>query len=210
MDRFLKCKNTTPRDGEYISAYLATHSQIKAAELCGVSRETIARAVRRSGIVLDGRKYNNGPESARKITDSQLFKDAQTLTPIEIAKKYGMGEENVCRRAKKLGIKLTYKGGVYGKHCERRAIRYGVDWEKGITLKALIERDNGVCQICGRPVDINDVKDGHIRKNYPTIDHIIPLSKGGPHTWNNVQLAHMGCNSGKCDRIGITVKREEA
>ena len=35
---------------------------------------------------------------------------------------------------------------------------------------------------------------------YPTVDHIVPLSKGGTHTWNNVQLAHMACNSGKCDK----------
>lgn len=34
-----------------------------------------------------------------------------------------------------------------------------------------------------------------------TLDHIIPLSKGGTHTWDNVQLAHMSCNAGKCDRL---------
>lgn len=32
---------------------------------------------------------------------------------------------------------------------------------------------------------------------YPTIDHIIPLSKGGLHSWNNIQLAHLSCNSSK-------------
>lgn len=34
-----------------------------------------------------------------------------------------------------------------------------------------------------------------------TIDHIIPLSKGGTHTYNNVQLAHYICNSKKSDKI---------
>ena len=47
---------------------------------------------------------------------------------------------------------------------------------------------------------MTDIKNGHIGRHYPTLDHIIPLSKGGSHTWDNVQLAHMGCNAGKCDK----------
>jgi 5-methylcytosine-specific restriction endonuclease McrA len=35
----------------------------------------------------------------------------------------------------------------------------------------------------------------------PTVDHIIPLAKGGTHTWDNVQLAHWSCNSDKRDII---------
>ena len=200
MDKYIRWKKPTPRDSEYVSAYLMTHSQIKAAELCGVGRETIARAVRRANIKLDGTKYNCGVNNPkRKITDSQLSQDVKTLNCREIAIKYDMGEENVFRRARKLGLKVDTKGS--GKHCEQRAYRYGVELEKGITLKALIKRDQGICQICGLPTDVNDIKDGHIRRNYPTIDHIIPLSKGGTHTWGNIQLAHMSCNSGKCDKL---------
>jgi 5-methylcytosine-specific restriction endonuclease McrA len=32
---------------------------------------------------------------------------------------------------------------------------------------------------------------------YPSIDHIVPMSKGGDHVWNNVQVAHIICNSYK-------------
>jgi 5-methylcytosine-specific restriction endonuclease McrA len=28
----------------------------------------------------------------------------------------------------------------------------------------------------------------------PSLDHILPLSKGGTHEPRNVQLAHLGCN----------------
>jgi 5-methylcytosine-specific restriction endonuclease McrA len=31
--------------------------------------------------------------------------------------------------------------------------------------------------------------------NYPTIDHITPISKGGTHTWDNVGLACKRCNT---------------
>lgn len=75
-----------------------------------------------------------------------------------------------------------------------------------IPLGDLIERDGGICQLCGGKVDMNDGyfdESGyfHTGKNYPTIDHIKPLSKGGFHVWENVQLAHQACNSAKCDKL---------
>lgn len=35
--------------------------------------------------------------------------------------------------------------------------------------------------------------------NDPTIDHLIPVSKGGLHRWNNVKAAHHHCNSERRD-----------
>lgn len=68
-----------------------------------------------------------------------------------------------------------------------------------ITITKLIERDNCTCMLCGRLVDESDyvyVGDAFVAGNdYPSIDHIKPLSKGGVHQWNNVQLAHRLCNS---------------
>ena len=34
-----------------------------------------------------------------------------------------------------------------------------------------------------------------------TTNHIVPVSAGGPHTWDNVQLACMRCNSVKSDKV---------
>ena len=39
------------------------------------------------------------------------------------------------------------------------------------------------------------------RLNYPSIDHTVPVSKGGTHTWDNVQLAHFYCNRVKGNNI---------
>ena len=73
-----------------------------------------------------------------------------------------------------------------------------------ITLSKLIERDNHICQLCGREVNENDyvfVGDTFVAGNdYPSIDHIKPLSKGGLHQWDNVQLAHRLCNSLKWNK----------
>jgi 5-methylcytosine-specific restriction endonuclease McrA len=34
-----------------------------------------------------------------------------------------------------------------------------------------------------------------------TIDHIVPLSKGGNHTWSNCQPMHKACNENKGDQL---------
>lgn len=79
--------------------------------------------------------------------------------------------------------------------------------DNDITLKKLYERDNGVCYICGRVCDWNDSewKDGTfvVGRNYPTIEHLKPLSKGGSHTWNNIKLACLSCNSKKYNREAV-------
>ena len=84
---------------------------------------------------------------------------------------------------------------------EAKALTNGrVDW--GITLDYLIERDKGVCALCGKPIALNDyyiTEQGYFvaGENYPSIDHITPLSKGGTHQKENIQLAHRGCNAKK-------------
>ena len=77
--------------------------------------------------------------------------------------------------------------------------------DKNINLERLYDRDNGICCICGGKCDWNDHQyRGRyfiVGKNYPSIDHIIPLSKGGEHSWSNVQLAHFSCNSAKGAKV---------
>lgn len=82
---------------------------------------------------------------------------------------------------------------------------HGIKVDYDISLAKLAMRDKGICQICHTPVDWNDLELVKVRyrygDNYPSIDHIIPKSKGGLHSWNNVQLAHRICNSKKKDKI---------
>lgn len=49
-----------------------------------------------------------------------------------------------------------------------------------------------ICSICGRPVD-KTLK--YPDPNSATVDHIIPVSRGGhPSDLSNLQLAHLKCN----------------
>ena len=67
-----------------------------------------------------------------------------------------------------------------------------------ITRLKLFRRDRGKCQLCGKRLEF--IAD-YNAEDYPTIDHIVPVSKGGRHTWDNVQLACRRCNSAKRDYI---------
>ena len=65
--------------------------------------------------------------------------------------------------------------------------------------RALILKTQTVCGICGKPVDFS-LKYPHPLS--PTIDHIIPVSKGGhPSDISNLQLAHRCCNRQKSDKL---------
>ena len=77
--------------------------------------------------------------------------------------------------------------------------------DKNITLKAVAERDKNICYLCGRPVDWSDysIKEDAflVGPNYPSIDHVYPIAKGGKHEWGNVRLAHCHCNTIKRDNV---------
>src|SRR5690625_4198334 len=65
--------------------------------------------------------------------------------------------------------------------------------------KKRIFATQNTCGICGHPVDFS-LKPPHPMA--PTLDHIIPVSKGGhPSDIDNLQLAHWTCNRQKSDKI---------
>lgn len=73
----------------------------------------------------------------------------------------------------------------------RRAQKRRVPYEH-ISPRVVFERDAWTCQLCHRPTPEQLVKTRSPWR--PTIDHIVPLSKGGPHLYSNVQCACLSCN----------------
>lgn len=64
-----------------------------------------------------------------------------------------------------------------------------------------------VCGICGKPVDFS-FKYPHPLS--PTVDHIVPVSKGGhPSDISNLQLAHRCCNREKSDKLVVRTNVSE-
>jgi 5-methylcytosine-specific restriction endonuclease McrA len=68
-----------------------------------------------------------------------------------------------------------------------------------ITRRAVFARDGWMCQYCGS------------RSNL-TVDHVIPRSKGGPSTWENIVASCAPCNRRKGDALpdqaGMIPKRK--
>ena len=198
-------------DAELIAAYRKYGSTTAAAREIDASYETIRRALVKAGITRDGRKLNgigsrSGGGSPRKITDEEIILESKTMTRAEIAEKHGMCISGIDRKLHRLKIKCVpeyrsrgtkrYQGGKYYQRIE--AAGFNAVYDPDVTLKRVMRRDENICTICGLPVDASDKSGIKIGNKYPTIDHIIPISLGGSHTWDNVRLAHMICNSKKC------------
>jgi len=81
----------------------------------------------------------------------------------------------------------------------RRALKKAASTGEPVLLSEIAERDGWQCSLCRQPVDPlvkwPDAKS-------PSLDHRIPLSRGGAHDPSNVDLAHLGCNTAKNNRIG--------
>lgn len=67
-----------------------------------------------------------------------------------------------------------------------------------VMLRALIRRGDRDCPECGEEIDLS-LEYPH--PMYRTIDHIIPLAKGGKHILSNCQLMHYQCNAAKGVRL---------
>lgn len=66
-----------------------------------------------------------------------------------------------------------------------------------LNRRAVFARDGSSCQYCNAPAE--------------SIDHVVPRSRGGPHSWENVVAACRPCNSRKRDRLlseaGMVLRR---
>ncbi len=69
----------------------------------------------------------------------------------------------------------------------RRARKLNAPRVERIDRQAIIERDASMCHICGLFVPPDQM----------SLDHVIPLARGGAHTADNLKVAHRRCNSRK-------------
>lgn len=83
-------------------------------------------------------------------------------------------------------------------NARRRAATRDIAADK-VERLVVFERDQWVCQLCNAPV-----LRAAFRWPAPwsaSLDHILPLSRGGEHTYANTQLAHLRCNLRKNNKV---------
>lgn len=73
-----------------------------------------------------------------------------------------------------------------------------VGGDTSISLMRLWIRDGPTCALCGRVMSLDSAPNSN---EHPSIDHIIPLIRGGAHEWDNIRLVCRGCNESKGCRM---------
>lgn len=68
-----------------------------------------------------------------------------------------------------------------------RFVKVPYQRRRSINRRAVFARDENTCQYCGGAAE--------------SIDHIVPSSRGGTNTWDNVVAACRPCNTHKRDRL---------
>lgn len=69
----------------------------------------------------------------------------------------------------------------------RRFVRVPYRAQAPLTRRAVFARDDWRCQYCGAAAE--------------NLDHVVPRSRGGEHSWENVVAACRRCNSRKENRL---------
>lgn len=79
---------------------------------------------------------------------------------------------------------------ILDRNAARRATKMQVTVEE-VDRTVVFQRDNGVCHLCGHLVDPDNWH----------LEHIIPLIRGGEHSYANTAVSHPDCNLKKGDKI---------
>jgi len=136
-------------------------------------------------------RYAKNPSKQRAAEARYRAKDPETF--LHKARKRAL-KSIAKHHAKALQRSAAYKKAHPEIHAEhqrrRRALLLNAPVVEKIIAELIYKRDRWICQICFKRVARKDA----------TLDHVVPLSKVGEHSYRNVVLAHFVCNSRKGNR----------
>lgn len=159
-------------------------------------------------------------ETGQKFCSNECVVESNRIHPLATCERCGTTFASKPGRANKFCNRDCYLEQIGGKSWKtrreghnnarnlthiRRAKRYGVRYES-IDIEKVYEDDGWTCQICHEHVDKFTP---YPNPKSASLDHIIPLSKGGTHTIDNVQLSHMECNRDKYDNLPTGAKNKQ-
>lgn len=205
---------------EYVSGYTNNHSPIRIrCKACGhefnriygtcyikdhkmqCSKCVEAEVAARRDAAAARRQFRiNWREFAKSVSRFTDFSQASMKACAKCGAMYLPDQDSQLYCSKACARRAHEKRGRSAKEAKRRARMVVFKHDAGITLAELYERDKGTCWLCGAQCRWDDCRSDECGnfiagKHYPSIDHVIPLARGGSHTWDNVRLAHKVCNT---------------
>lgn len=132
----------------------------------------------RRSVLKSWREANRESQAIYKQSYNKAYKE-------KVRAEHGVGPSSVFKRKFKAENGFHYHG-------------YTSDWIAPKVRNEIYERDSWICHICVEPVDL----DAHWNDNlYPSLDHIIPRSRGGSDNPENLKTCHRICNSIRQDSL---------
>lgn len=200
--RRYKAENGRPyvalRYAEQRRAYSNAYVAERVSAECTVCGETFSRrrgelydtrsaSVCDSGLCRSFRIHKRWPSSPIPYTHAVFATELPTDHPVRVNLCSGCGNTFV----------RTYPTQV---RC-RRGCGRGGPWFSPTLRLFVYSRDSWQCQLCGEQIDTDLLGANSLWS--PSLDHIVPRSKGGSHDVENLQAAHLICNSRKGDRVPV-------
>lgn len=154
-------------------------------------------------------RYDKNPEFYRAKTSKWREKNPGAANEMarRYREKYPERAKDSVRRYKQANqesIKLATKAwaiknheSILSRNRQKRAIKRNAISEP-YTKDDILNRWGTDCHICNKPIDLTASRR---RSNGLHLDHVIPLSKGGPDIIANIKPAHAFCNISKKDKL---------
>lgn len=129
----------------------------------------------------DAARYRADPERRRRRAAE--YRAVNRERDREKARLYRVAHPDRVRAANAAWA-ASHPNAVREKAAARRAIKRNAPVFEPVHRDVVWERDRGRCHICGRKADPSNWH----------LEHIVPLSAGGEHSYRNVAVSHPACN----------------
>jgi hypothetical protein len=152
-----------------------------------------------------------GTRTDKKVCSDKCLKQKARVRSYERSKALFTSKDFTCEEC---GTKVTRNyGNKNSKYCSKPCSRKAHNrtkrkkerslgyrgLSKTVNPNVVFDRDGWICQMCN--TDTPRLKRSTYDNDAPELDHIIPLSKGGDHSYENTQCLCRQCNASKSDKI---------
>lgn len=155
----------------------------------------------------EAQERKQASRSARATAEAKHRQDAKVVVCGEcdcsFCPLYGSSQATLCAPCREFRDRA-------GKAAQRilRKARERAAKVESVNPYRVFERDGWLCRLCGvaTPKD----KRGTYEPDAPELDHVVPLARGGEHSYANTQCACRRCNGAKSDAVAWNPDRGAA